>query len=141
MKTVVFTIDIEGDVEPFARGSTSGIEEGLPPLYELLEDLDVPADCFFLGSILDRHSWTIRKAVSLGLGVGSHGWDHELLCRKAVARQRQDLAAATQKTESVCGVRPRFFRAANFSISVPALEHLELEGYTVDSSIIPHRVA
>ena len=77
MKTLIFSVDVEWDLEPFSRGTAVGIKEGLPPLFDLLEEESVPADMLFLGSIVASQSWTMRKAASLGLRIGSHGWDHD----------------------------------------------------------------
>jgi len=141
MKTVAFTVDVEPDVEPFARGTAHGIRNGLPPLFDLLEDLEVPADFFFLGSIVGENAWIPRKAATLGYGIGSHGWDHALLCAKSVDQQLRDIDLATAAIEKAGGTMPRMFRAANFSISGPALEHLSRGGYILDSSVIPGRHA
>src|SRR2546429_4522250 len=81
MKTVVYTIDVEPDVEPFSHGTKFGLENGLPALFDLLDDMSVPADFFFLGSTLNDHAWAARRAASSGYGVGSHGWSHQHLCR------------------------------------------------------------
>ena len=83
MKTVVFSVDVEWDLEPFSRGTAFGVTEGLPPLFDLLEEEKVPADILFLGSLVQSQGWAVRKAASLQLGIGSHGWDHDLLCQKS----------------------------------------------------------
>ena len=141
MKTVAYTVDVEPDVAPFSYGSTHGVEQGLPPLFDLLEDLAVCADFFILGSTLEKHSWAARKAASLGHGIGSHGWNHDLLCEKDVAQQVWEIDQATVAIEKAVGERPRMFRAADFSISGSALEHLAKTGYILDSSVMPERYA
>src|SRR2546422_6375321 len=120
VKTVVFSIDVEPDVLPYSHGSSFGIQEGLPVLFDLLDDLEIKADFFLLGSILEKHPWIGAKAASGGHGIGSHGWDHELLSKKDVVHQTRDIDMATAEIERISGMRPRMFRAANFSISLTA---------------------
>ena len=141
MRTVVFSVDVEWDLEPFSRGTAFGVTEGLPPLFDLLEEEKVPADILFLGSVVQSQSWAVRKAASLQLGIGSHGWDHDLLCQKSDRQQRNDIDRATAVIEHVAGSQPRIFRAPNFSISGSALQYLASRGYRVDSSVMPERVA
>jgi len=141
MKTVVYTVDVEPDVQPFSHGTTFGLENGLPALFDLLEEVAVPADFFFLGSALSKHAWAARRAASSGHGIGSHGWSHEYLCQMDVARQVREINQATTAIEQASGERPIMFRAADFSISGFALEHLARSGYRLDSSIMPGRCA
>ena len=97
MKTVVYTVDVEPDVEPFSHGTSFGLKNGLPGLFDLLDDMSVPADFFFLGSILDKHEWAARRAVSSGHGIGSHGWTHEYLCRMDFARQLREIGQVSAR--------------------------------------------
>jgi peptidoglycan/xylan/chitin deacetylase (PgdA/CDA1 family) len=141
MKTVVYTVDVEPDVQPFSRGTAYGLEEGLPALFDLLEEVSVSADFFFLGSSLGQAAWAARKARALGHGIGSHGWSHEFLCEMDGARQLREIDEATSAIEHVSGESPIMFRAADFSISGFALEHLARAGYIIDSSVMPERYA
>ncbi|PYJ51624.1 MAG: hypothetical protein DME87_02625 [Verrucomicrobia bacterium] len=141
MKTIVFSVDVEWDLEPFSRGTAFGVTEGLPPLFDLLQEENVPADMLFLGSLVASHGWAAKKAARLGFGIGSHGWDHDYLCIKTNRHQHADINRATKAIQQAAGVRPETFRAANFSISAPALRYLASQGYVVDSSVMPERVA
>src|SRR6267378_751296 len=99
MKTVVYTVDVEPDVQPFSRGTAYGLEEGLPALFDLLEEVAVSADFFFLGSSLGQAGWAARKARAFGHGIGSHGWSHEFLCEMDGARQLREIDQATSAIE------------------------------------------
>src|SRR5437667_313097 len=140
MKTVVFTVDVEQDLLPYSKGTTVGIVDGLPPLLDLLDEQRISADFFFQASILNWHGSGARKTLSRGHGVGSHGWSHDLLCEKRPLEQREEIGRASAKIEEVAGIRPRIFRAPNFSISGSSLEYLSSLGYVADSSVMPLRV-
>jgi len=140
MKTVIFTVDVEQDLQPYSSGTTVGIVDGLPPLLDLLDEQGIHADFFFQASILNRHGSFARKTISRGHGVGSHGWSHDLLCEKHPSEQREEIARADAKIEEATGTRPRIFRAPNFSISGISLEYLSSLGYVADSSVMPLRV-
>lgn len=141
MKTVIFTVDVEPDVMPFARGTTYGIDEAMTSLFGILAELRLPASFFFLGSTVQTHPWVAKEAASLGFEIGSHGWDHDWLCRKTPAQQFDDIDRSTEIIEQACGITPAIFRAADFSISSKALAHLADSRYVVDSSVLPERVA
>jgi len=109
-------------------------------LLGLLDRHRVQATFFTLGSLAERAPELLRKVVSLGHEVASHGYSHLLVHRLTRERFAEDTRRSKQLLEDIVGKPVRGYRAAEFSIradSLWALEVLAELGFEYDSSIFP----
>ncbi len=93
-----------------------------------------------LGAVAHRHPRLIERIAAAGHEIGCHGYGHRLLYDMSPAEFREDTRAAQRAIEDACGIPPRVYRAATYSItsrSLWALEILAELGFTHDSSIYP----
>jgi len=134
------TVDIEEDLPGLVPDGFFGVDRGLPRLLELLNELDITADFFFLSSVARARPYLVREIAQTGHGIGNHGLDHEFLCAKPLARQESDIVESTRVLESIVGDRPLMFRAPGFSASSTTLGILNRLGYLIDSSVLPGRI-
>jgi polysaccharide deacetylase family protein (PEP-CTERM system associated) len=87
-----------------------------------------------------RHGRLLREIAAAGHEIASHGYRHRLVYEMSPAEFRRDTEDASCMIEDACGMRPRAYRAASYSITAEAwwaMEILAECGYTHDSSIYP----
>ncbi len=125
---VAFTLDLEEDAPPFLR-TWRGMEEGLPALLELLEELGIRATLFSTAEAAGR-----LPGRPEGHEVGCHGLRHERLDRLPPAEGRRRVREATERMRRM-GWRPRGFRAPNFRPTAEVLDEVRRLGYSYDSSL------
>jgi polysaccharide deacetylase family protein (PEP-CTERM system associated) len=146
------TVDVEDyfHVQAFANVIDRTDWEQLPPRVEhntdrlLLEfaDAQVKATFFTLGWVAERHPKLIRRIVSQGHEVASHGYAHIRADRQSPGEFRADVRRAKQLLEDAGGVTVQGYRAATFSIgreNLWAFEILAEEGHRYSSSVFPIR--
>jgi polysaccharide deacetylase family protein (PEP-CTERM system associated) len=102
----------------------------------------VRATFFTLGWVAERNPQLIRRIVSEGHELASHGYDHT----RAIKMDRETFHADVLKTrhilEDLGGVAVRGYRAPSYSIGASnlwALDVLQEAGYLYSSSIYPIR--
>lgn len=135
-------MDLERDPLSHHADYYAGVEEGLPGILRILEEVRVPCDFFVTGDVVGRYPALMKDIVGRGLDVGCHGLDHhtEYYCLKSPAWQMRAIGKATQVIIDVLGIKPTTFRAPNFSANEDTLRVLETLGYKADSSVLPGRV-
>jgi peptidoglycan/xylan/chitin deacetylase (PgdA/CDA1 family) len=107
----------------FDDGWLDGVTQALP----LLQRLGFAATYFVIGGRIDRPGFLgasdLRELVAAGMEIGDHTFDHVSLPRLDPARQRYEIAAASQRIAQVVGQAPVTFSypAGRWS---PALEEL-----------------
>jgi polysaccharide deacetylase family protein (PEP-CTERM system associated) len=102
----------------------------------------ITATFFTLGWVAERYPSLIRRIVSEGHELASHGWDHTRVDSQDPEVFRTDIRRTRNVLEQTGGVRVTGYRAATFSIgtgSIWAYPILRQEGYTYSSSINPIR--
>ncbi|MEK6852200.1 MAG: polysaccharide deacetylase family protein, partial [Candidatus Thermoplasmatota archaeon] len=119
-----------------------GIEDGLPKLLSLFEKHGVRANFFATSDLCSRHPDALREIVRRGHVLGCHGESHDVayLSSRSYRWQVASIRRATESLEACTGVRPRGFRAPNFSANGATIRALERLGYDYDSSVLPGRV-
>lgn len=132
MRRVALTVDLEEDAPPFLR-TWRGMEEGLPALLELLEEVGVKATFFCTAEAARRLPREMR-----GEEVGCHGLSHERLDRLSPGEGRDRVRKATEEMRKL-GWRPRGFRAPNFKPTTQVLEEVRDLGYSYDSSLAVYK--
>lgn len=102
----------------------------------------VKATFFTLGWVAERFPDLIRRIVSDGHELASHGWNHTRVDSQGPEAFRTDIRRTRAVLEDVGGVEVTGYRAATFSIGARnmwAYPILREEGYSYSSSINPIR--
>ena len=146
------TVDVEDwfQVQAFANTIPRSEWEALPRrveqntdrFLELFAKTGVRATFFTLGWVADRHPALVRRIVSGGHELASHGYAHRLATEQEPAEFREDVGRARRLLEDVGGVPVLGYRAPTFSINTRnpwAFRVLADEGYSYSSSIFPVR--
>jgi polysaccharide deacetylase family protein (PEP-CTERM system associated) len=146
------TVDVEDyfQVQAFAHcidrgawdGMASRVEENVDCILEQFAAANVSATFFTLGWIAERHKSMVRRIVTAGHELASHGYDHTRADRQDAAAFGADVSRTRALLEDIGGVRVRGYRAATFSISAGnawAFRVLEDAGYVYSSSVNPIR--
>lgn len=140
---VVLGFDMETDVgswTPFYEG----LVQGAPHILEVLERHDVSATFFFTAASAEAHPEIVGAVKDAGHEIACHGLFHEtigdplfdipgdfpLLAEEVGHR----LLVATERIETVSGVRPVSFRAPRLWGSTKMINTLEELGYRTDAS-------
>jgi polysaccharide deacetylase family protein (PEP-CTERM system associated) len=144
------TIDVEDyfQVEAFASIIERSSWEHLPRrvernterLLDILAESEVQATFFTLGWVAERHPALVRRIVSDGHELASHGSDHARADRQSSEAFRADVRRSKRTLEDLGGVPVRGYRAPTFSISRStgwAHSILCEEGYEYSSSVYP----
>lgn len=108
----------------------------------LLARHDVRATFFVLGWVAERFPSLVRDIARDGHEVGCHSYAHRLIYEQTAQEFREDLRRALDALDHAAGGAIRTYRAPSFSLtrrSMWALDILEEEGITLDSSIFPVR--
>ncbi|MFW6093126.1 MAG: XrtA system polysaccharide deacetylase [Pseudomonadota bacterium] len=109
-------------------------------LLELLDRHGVKATFYTLGWIAERAPELVRAIAAAGHEVASHGYSHKLVYHQTRNEFRDETRRTRALLEDLAGQPVTSYRAASYSIteaSLWALEILQEEGFTTDSSIFP----
>lgn len=116
------------------------VERNTNQLLDQFAAAGVKATFFTLGWIAERVPAVVRRIVTEGHELASHGWDHTLVHTQTPDAFREDVRRTKALLEDMGGVPVQGFRAATFSIDrrTPwAFAILLQEGYAYSSSINP----
>lgn len=116
------------------------VERNLDLILQLLRDHQAKATFFTLGWIAARYPQVVRRIVSEGHELASHGYSHGRASEQTRVVFLEDVASAKKLLEDTGGVEVKGYRAPSFSIShrnIWALECLQEAGYHYSSSIYP----
>lgn len=142
MKKFIITVDVEKDISKYLKNSYKGIEEGLPCLLDILDEFKIISDFFITANACKKYPTIINRIIDEGHNIGCHSYDHSILYgAKSYKKQYKDLTKATSEIEKITGKRLEMFRAPNFCINGDTIKALERLDYSVDSSILPGRLA
>ncbi|MGI5239934.1 polysaccharide deacetylase family protein [Dactylosporangium sp. CA-139066] len=95
--------------------------ESTPKFLRVLDDYDVRATFFLLGSMLDRDHGLGRELVAAGHEVAVHGWFHRCLLWRAPRPTYDDIARARDLVGSLGGGEPRWYRPPYGVLTTSAL--------------------
>ena len=118
------------------------VERNVEKLLAILADARAHGTFFVLGWIANRYPGLVRRIVSCGHEIGSHGMSHRMLNELTPDQVREEVRTSRQLLEDVSGTPVEGFRAPSYSINHStrwALDVLAEAGYTYDSSIYPIR--
>jgi polysaccharide deacetylase family protein (PEP-CTERM system associated) len=148
----IFSVDVEEYFQVNAFDGTittadwwrypSRVEASVDALLALLAEHQATATFFCLAWVAKGHPAMIRRIVSAGHEIASHGWWHRRVTTLTPTQFRYEVRVSKGLLEDVSGTRVIGYRAPSFSI-VPgfewALDILAEQGYRYDSSLFPIR--
>jgi peptidoglycan-N-acetylglucosamine deacetylase len=118
------------------------IDDGPSPLYtpqvlRVLEKYGVRATFSMIGESVSYYPAIAREVADAGHTIINHTWDHAKLTALSAARQRAEIARATDAIHAATGVHPRMFRApyglwSREALAYCASEHLLPLDWSVD---------
>jgi len=118
------------------------VERNVDRILAMLDDHQTKATFFTLGWIAERYPEVIKRIVSGGHELASHGYGHERASDQGPESFFADIQVAKLILEDLAGYEVKGYRAPSFSIgekNLWAFECLERAGYRYSSSIYPIR--
>jgi polysaccharide deacetylase family protein (PEP-CTERM system associated) len=144
------TVDVEDYFQVYAffhcipRSSWDGyarrVEDNVDRILTQFSKAGVSATFFTLGWIAERHPAMVRRIVSAGHELASHGYDHTRVDAMNAEQFRADLSRTRAILEDAGGVPIRGYRAPTFSIgkTTPwAFDVIAETGHSYSSSVNP----
>lgn len=116
------------------------VESNIDKILQLLSNNNAKATFFTLGWIAKRYPEMVRKIISEGHEMASHGFNHDRVSDLSAEAFFQDVSRTKKLLEDIGGQAVLGYRAPSFSIgknNLWALEILEKTGHLYSSSIYP----
>ncbi len=113
------------------------VEGNVDRMLELMQQYKVTCTCFILGWIAERHPDVVKRIAEAGHEIACHGYNHELIYDLSHDEFREDIRSSKHLLEDITGATVVGYRAPCFSITDWAIDILQEEGYTYDSSSFP----
>ncbi len=116
------------------------VEENTDRILELFDQHDVKATFFTLGWVAENYPELVKRIVSAGHDLASHGWDHKRVTNLSEKEFAEDLKKSKASLEQVSGTEVTGYRAPSYSFTRENAwsHHVLLEaGYHYSSSIAP----
>lgn len=150
--TNAMTVDVEdyyqvSAFEPHVRRDEWGsyesrVERNTERILEIFEGHGIRATFFMLGIVAERHPALVRRLVTAGHELASHGYSHVRVTQQRPDEFREDVVRTKRLLEDIGGCAVRGYRAASYSIGADnlwALDVLRETGHAYSSSIYPIR--
>jgi polysaccharide deacetylase family protein (PEP-CTERM system associated) len=107
---------------------------------DLLEEVNIRATFFIVGSIAETYPKLVREVAQRGHEIGSHTYAHKLIYRMEQAAFKADVERSLKQLQDLTGQPIYGFRAPEFSVG--KLDHWCFEvlvelGFRYDSSVFP----
>ena len=116
------------------------VEQNVERILQLFDDHNVKATFFTLGWVAERCPDMVRRIVTEGHELASHGWEHVRVVNQTPEQFREDAGKTKTYLEDLSGSAVNGYRAASYSIGASnlwALDVLADLGYRYSSSIAP----
>ena len=116
------------------------VEANMERILALFEAHGVHATFFMLGWLAERYPQMVKRIVSGGHELASHGYQHVRVTRQQPEEFRADVVRTKSLLEDLAGTAVKGYRAASYSIGASnlwALDELKGAGYDYSSSIYP----
>jgi len=134
---ISLSVDVEHDCPPYLS-SWRGMNEGLPRLLDLLRARGVHATFFCTGQAAARYPDLVRRLVSEGHELGSHGLTHRVFTELTDHEAEREITEASRILREFADVTS--FRAPNLRFPSRLLPMLEDDGFTIDSSLARYKL-
>jgi len=131
MMKVSFSVDVEPDCVSYLK-SFRGMEEGIHPLLDMLEEEGVKGTFFTTGQVAKMYPATVQKIVDRGHELGCHGFSHRRFMKMDRKTAREEIQSSSKVLRKFAEVTS--FRAPFLEFPDAFLDLLEEAGYQVDSS-------
>jgi len=118
----------------------SSVEKNTTLILELLEEENITATFFILGSVAERHPQLIKTVADAGHEVASHGSGHDLTYNLSDQALEEDIYESKQRLEAAAGIEIKGYRAPNFSVDTRLIKVLVKLGFRYDSSYNPFKL-
>lgn len=118
------------------------VDQSTKLILEALAEHGIRGTFFILGWVADEFPGLVREIADQGHEIASHGRWHTKITEMNREQFRQDARHTKSQLEEITGQEVKVFRAPSWSISTDtlwALEILQEEGYSCDSSIQPFK--
>ena len=135
---VCLTVDVEEDCPPYLN-TFRGIEEGMDQVLALFAGESVKATFFVTGQVAEAYPNVIRKLVSMGHELGSHGLSHQPFDAMDPVAAAHDLCRSKEILDPFSPVGA--FRAPNLRFPDAYVRLLADTGYRIDSSQAKYKLA
>lgn len=116
------------------------VEANTDKLLSIFDEHQVRGTFFVLGWVAHRYPELVKRIVSAGHEIASHGYWHQLVYDLKPEEFAKDIADSKEAIAAACGIEVVAYRAPSFSIveeSLWALDILAEQGFRIDSSIFP----
>ena len=116
------------------------VEHNIDRILKLLDDKHTKATFFTLGWVAERYPQMVRRIVSEGHELASHGYGHQRASDLTETEFFHDVSHAKTLLQDIGGQAVQGYRAPSFSIGTDnlwALDTLQRAGYRYSSSIYP----
>jgi len=144
------TVDVEdyfqvSAFETFIDKSSWGkqecrVENSTNIILDLFAEKNIKATFFTLGWVAERYPQLVRRIVSEGHELASHGYDHVRVIHQTPEEFKADVIKTKRILEDLSGEQVNGYRAASYSIkktNLWALDVLYETGHQYSSSIYP----
>ncbi len=144
------TVDVEdfyqvSAFEPYIprdswKNYASRVEANTDRILALFDENGVKATFFTLGCVAQDHPELVKRIVSQGHDMASHGWDHRRVTTLSREEFSDDVARAKSVLEDISGQEVIGYRAPSYSFTLQtdwAHDVLLEQGYRYSSSIAP----
>ncbi|CAA0123444.1 Peptidoglycan-N-acetylmuramic acid deacetylase PdaA [Halioglobus japonicus] len=118
------------------------VENNTHRILDLFAAHDVRGTFFTLGWVAQRFPDLVKRIVSEGHEIASHGWEHVRVNTQTPEAFREDIERTRKLLQDISGEPVLGYRAASYSIGANeswAWEQLAQAGYRYSSSIVPIR--
>lgn len=136
---IAVTIDVETDwggrlsVSP---GNCQGIEEGIPYLLHLLDELKIKATFFIAGEVVSEYADIIRDIAEQGHEIASHGFKHTVdYSTMSKMEIHEQISRSKKILEDKIGVTPIGFRTPQCRTNDDVYDILHELSFKYDSSM------
>lgn len=116
------------------------IERNMDRILQLFSDNNVKSTFFTLGWIAEKYPAIVKRIVSEGHELASHGRNHTRVFDQSPEQFTEDISHTKSLLEDIGGIEIKGYRAASFSIdkrNLWAYDCLSEAGYQYSSSIYP----
>lgn len=116
------------------------VDRNMDRILNLFDEKKIKATFFTLGWVAERYPDLVRRIVSEGHELASHGYSHTRVTQQSPKEFREDIQKAKILLEDISGTMVKGYRAPSYSIGAAnqwALDDLYDAGYLYSSSIYP----